>query len=114
MDLLMSISAPSYGGAAYVTAASFTTNTGFPVTNNLYACLDPDFVFFLSFPVPDPSLFANFQGTLTSTGTITGQTVHIPNIPALQCKPLHVQAAVIGTLGQLPVLTNALNLSIIQ
>ena len=48
----------------YVVAASLTTNTGLNAGGGLFVSLDPDPVFALSFPVPNPFLFTGFQGTL--------------------------------------------------
>lgn len=112
-DLVMDITAPGYGGAAYIVAASLTTNTGFTIPNLGFACLDLDAVFFLSFPSPNPVLFANFQGTLPNTGYLAGPTVHIPGILSLVCLPLHAQAVLLPNSPSVPpALTNALNFSI--
>lgn len=97
-SLPLSLFSPSVPSAYYAAAASFTTNTGFQALPNLFVSLDPDFLFFLSFPTPDPLLFTNFQGFLDLTGSAQ-LSVEIPNLPALLCKPLHVQAVVQSPLG---------------
>jgi len=89
--LLMDVQAPAFAGGVYVAAASLTTDTTqtfAPIT----LCLDDDVLFNLSFPVPHPALFANFQGALDVSGNATGLTVLVPNLPQLQCLGLHVAA----------------------
>lgn len=111
--LPLSISAPNFSNGVYVAAASLTTNTG-QTLGPLSPCLDPDPLFALSFPVPDPVLFTGFQGPLDAQGSASGLAVNIPDVPALQCKGLHVQAAVLDPTTSPPAaaLTNALSFSI--
>ena len=109
-DLLMTLGSGFPAGTPYVAAASYTTNQGLPLGPGNYLCLDIDFLFDLSFPIPLPGLFSNFIGVLDANGSATGLTVHLPNIPFLQCKPLHVQAAVLPPSGL--ELTNVLNFTI--
>ena len=97
-------------GTPYVAAASFTTNQGLSLGPGKFLCLDIDFLFHLSFPNPLQGLFSNFSGVLDINGAATGLTVHLPNVPFLQCKPLHVQAAVLPSSGL--ELTNVLNFTI--
>jgi hypothetical protein len=92
----------------YIAAASLTTNSGINA-GSLFVSLDPDVLFFLSFPVPDPLLFANFQGTLGISGTAFGLVINIPPIPALANLPLHVQAAIGQSPGLPTRLSNVVN-----
>jgi hypothetical protein len=95
----------------YVVAASLTTNSGMNF-GGLFVSLDPDPVFMLSFPSPDPVLFTNFQGVLGISGTAFGVSINIPPVPALANLPLHVQGAVGRGPGLAPLLTNVLNVCI--
>lgn len=109
-SLLMNIGSPNTPSVPYIAAASLTTNVGLPILPGVSLCLDPDFLFNLSFPSPDPILFANFQGTLDASGNALNLTVNIPNLPVLLCRPLHVQAAILSTSGLR--LTNTCNFAI--
>ena len=111
-SLVLDINAPAFGNGLYFTAASFSTNTGFPLLSAYYVSLDIDFLFNLSFPIPDPVLFTSFQGSLTPGGTAAGIAVNIPNLPALLWKGLAVQAALVDAVGSVG-LTNPLVFSFI-
>lgn len=111
-SLLCDLSAPAAANGYYLTGASLSTNTGFSAGPGLFLSLDLDFLFALSFPVPDPVLFTNFQNSLSPTGTATGIGVNIPNIPQLLWKGVALQAAVVDAFGN-PALTNALTFTLI-
>jgi hypothetical protein len=108
-NMVMDVAWPAGGGLPYVAGASLTTNTGINVGGGLFVSLDPDLVFSLSFPVPDPLLFSGFQGVLDAGGNAFGLAVNIPPIPSLAYLPLHVQAAIIQPPGQPVRLTNVVN-----
>ena len=91
----LSLSHPTAPGAAYIAAASLTTDTGLVAAPGSILTLDPDVLFLASFPNPLPGLFTNFQGNLDGVGSAT-LTVNIPNVPGINCIGLHVQAFVIG------------------
>ncbi len=94
----LSLSAPAHPFETYLVAFAQTTNVGFAVSPGVYLSLDIDFLFNLSFPFPDPNLFANTQGILDGTGSVGGAFVILPNV-ALGCLPLHAQAAVVDSAG---------------
>jgi hypothetical protein len=110
-DLILGLSAPAQPGGVYVAAASYTSNVGFAAGPTQYVGLDLDWLFALSFPAPDPFLFSNFQGGIDPFGNAPPIVVHVPNLPALVCKPLHVQVAVLGSTGPF-VLSNPMNFAI--
>lgn len=110
-DLILGLTAPNQAGGVYVAAASYTSNLGFAAGPTQYVAIDYDWLFGLSFPSPDPFLFSNFQGAIDPFGSAPPIIVHIPALPALVCKPLHVQVAVLGGTGAF-VLSNPLNFSI--
>ncbi len=108
--LTMSLSAPNQPGAPYVTAFSFTTNTGFAI-GPLFVSLDPDILFSLSVPVPTPPFFGNTFGTLDLAGNAAGIALNSPNVSSLAYRGVAAQAAFIDFSGQLA-LTNPLVFSI--
>ncbi|MAG56344.1 MAG: hypothetical protein CMJ83_08650 [Planctomycetes bacterium] len=101
----LAVSAPALAGAAYVAAASFTTDVGIPSSFGVIS-VDPDPLFWLSFPAPFPGLFLGFQGALDGNGAASLGVV-IPCIPALECNGIHVQVVIVPVSG--PVLTNCLD-----
>jgi hypothetical protein len=92
---MMGIIAPNHPGDAYYAAISGSTNAGFAISPVLHFSLDMDALFALSFPNPPLGLFANFQGNLDNLGQATNLAIALPNLPALSCLPLHVQALVV-------------------
>jgi hypothetical protein len=105
MPYLMDLTAPSLPGALCFTAAAFTTDVGFAF-GSLYVSLDfADPLFGLSFPVPYPGLFVNFQAVTDSAGNLPGIGINIPNLPSLAYLPVNVQT-VVAPLAGAPVLTN--------
>jgi len=98
LDLMLTDTAANAPGAAYVTVASLTANTGIGSFPPLFICTDQDVLFDLSFPVPFPPLFVNFQGALDLNGQALMSFV-IPNVPQLSCLPLHFQSVVIPPAG---------------
>lgn len=91
--LSLDLSAPGAAGNPYVAAVALTTNQG-QSAGSLFVHLDPDFLFSLSITDPANPLFNNLQGLLDGTGSATGIGLNLPNAPALQRLPLHVQALV--------------------
>ena len=79
-------------GAPYVAAASLTSNTGIPVFGETLA-VDPDVLFFLSWPNPIPEL-SGFIGILDAMGRSTLQ-MQIPNVPELAGVPVRLQAVIL-------------------
>jgi len=111
--LNMQVQAPFLPGVPYIGAASLTSDNPIPLGPfGPYTSIDPDFLFDLSFPVANPFLFSNFSGTTDTTGTASGIGMNIPNDPALTYFPLKVQMALFDPTSSLPVLTNALSLTI--
>ncbi len=106
----MAVNAPSHPSETYVVAMSLTTNTGLLVSPGVFLSLDLDALFFLSFPTPDPILFANFQGVLDSNGAATGIGINFPNVP-LGCIPLHAQVATVDSFANVA-LSNDLHFTV--
>jgi len=96
--LLVKLSSPSQVSASAILAASLTTNTGLNLSPSQHLALDLDFLFYLSFPVPNPFLFTNFQGVLNVKGELVG-AIQIPNVPTLQGAQIAVQGVVIDKNG---------------
>jgi len=107
---LMGISSPATPMATYITAASFTTNSGTTITPSEHLSLDMDALFGLTFPMPNTSLFSNLQGTLDATGSNLGLGMYIPFVPSLADVGLKFQAAVIDATGIQ--MTNTLSVTI--
>jgi hypothetical protein len=106
--LALNIAAPAYPNAIYVAALSGSTNVGIALPGGQRLCLDPDLLFSLTFPVPIPGIFTNFQGVLDASGQVGNIAVAIPNLPQLVCFPFHAQAVVLSGSSLIP--TNDLTL----
>jgi hypothetical protein len=89
----MSLNAPANQGDVYVVAMSMSTNYGVDAAPGVHVGLDIDFLFNLTIPTPDPTLFSGFQGTIDQAGGATA-SIAIPPL-FIGCLPLHAQAAVI-------------------
>ena len=94
----MKLSSPSQVSAGAILAASLTTNTGLNLSPTEHLALDQDFLFYLSFPAPNPFLFTHFQGTLNVKGELVG-AIQIPNVSTLQGAQIAVQGVVIDKNG---------------
>lgn len=105
------VNAPADGGQAYAVALSASTNAGFTAAG-LFVSLDPDPLFWASFPVATPGLFVNFTGTLDPFGMATGITVNIPNLVGLRYRGVTAQAVIVPTSGPLK-LSNPVPLTIL-
>jgi len=97
-QLLVKLASPTQVNAGAFLAASLTTNNGLTLSPTQHLALDMDFLFYLSFPAPNPFLFTNFQGTLNVKGELVG-AIQIPNIASLQGAQIAVQGAVIDKNG---------------
>ncbi len=97
-NLGLKLFSPNQPKAAYIMAASFTTNTGLTLSPTQHLALDVDFVFWLSLATPHGPIFTNFLGSLDAFGNATAG-VNIPNIPVLQGAQLAIQAVVADTVG---------------
>ncbi len=109
--MTMDVSSAADAYMPYFAAGSITTEVGisFPP---VFVALDPDILFTLSFPTPDPFLFANFQGNLDVLGVATNLSCFIPNIPQIVGLPLHFQVGIIDALG-FPKVTNPISTCIL-
>ena len=91
------LAAPMTPASTYVVVAS--ADQGPTNLAGEVFCFSQDLAFSLSFPNPNPSVFTNFQGMLDATGQASGIAVTVPNVAALQCLPLCLQAIVVATGG---------------
>ena len=67
----------------YVLGAAFTNATGIPLIDGRVIPLDLDSLLVLTFQLPGPMIFQDFQGVLDASGV--GQaTLHVPAAPALK------------------------------
>ena len=96
------LSHPADPNSGYVAGASLSTDQGIALPG-LPLTLDQDLLFNLSFPVPHPGLFTDFQGVLDANGN-AALFVHIPPIAGIACFGIHVQSVLINS-------QNALELS---
>jgi hypothetical protein len=100
---------PALVNALYAVALSGSTNTGISFGPGIFVSLDPDAIFDLTIPVPDPNYFVNFQGLVPSGGTVFAAAVVPPLF--IGCFPLHAQAAVIDSASNVT-LSNAVSFTI--
>jgi hypothetical protein len=95
--VMFELRAPHYAQCLYFVGASFTTEVGFEVVPNyLRAALDPDALFWLSFPEPVRGLFMNFQGTLDDFGGAPQIGILVPDLLPLTYMDISVQALVVA------------------
>ena len=83
--------------ASWKLALSGSTNTGIPFAPGVFVSLDPDAIFNLTFPVPDPNFFVAFQGTVSPGGIVFAALVVPPLF--IGCFPINAQAGVIDAGG---------------
>lgn len=95
---VMSLSSSADSLGPYLVAASLSAGDGF-TAQGIQFDLDLDVLFSLSFPVPHPGLFTNFQATLDGEGQAPPILVHLPNDPALYGQAFHLQALVTDAKG---------------
>jgi len=105
------IDEPSAPNDLYVLAAAFSTNQGQPLGPLGHLALDQDILWNLSFPVPHPALFQNFQGILDGNGHTGAPQMFIPAVPALQYTNIAFHGAVFT--GGTVLLTNPISRTIL-
>jgi hypothetical protein len=105
----LTLTAPTHPNEFYAFALSGSTNVGLALSPTLFLCLDQDWIFNLTFPTPDPTVFAGFQGTTDASGNAVG-TIFIPPL-FLGCFPLHAQAGLVDA-GSNVYLSNEIHFTI--
>jgi hypothetical protein len=85
--------APAQWNAPYAFALSGSTNTGIAFGPGVFGSLDPDAIFNLTVPVPDPNFCVAFQGLVPSGGAVFAALVIPPLF--IGCFPINAQAAVV-------------------
>lgn len=110
-----SINAPAHPSHLFLVLASLTSNNPITIGNEL-TCLDNDIVLNEILAGGSPGTFLGFAGFLSNSGTTNTPAIQMPNLPALELLPFHVQAVIID-LATFPnvqtKLTNGLNFSIL-
>ena len=103
------LTAPAFPGTPYIVAASYSTNVGFGLPGGEYVSLDMNNALFdLTWPVASGVFFSNFFSVTDATGTATGISAYVPNIPSLAYLPVHLQCGLLAAAGGVP-LTNVLS-----
>lgn len=105
----MSLLAPPHAGEVFFVALSLSTNTGIPLGGGQLVTLDPDALFFLTFPSPVPGLFTNFQGVLDASGSAGAILINFPSSSG--CLPFRAQAAMVDGVGAVT-LSNDLHITV--
>jgi hypothetical protein len=89
--------APAQVNSVYAFALSGSTNTGITFGPGVFLSLDPDAIFNLTFPVPDPNFCVAFQGLVPSGGVVFAAAVIPPLF--IGCFPVNAQAGVVDASG---------------